>query len=125
MPWSRKSAASPHKPGSTMTSVRSGEGRGAGTDSVPIGTAESPMARQPARPPTATQRETSPRVTARGARIRPRLRFARLGDEAQRHAVVAVAQTGGLRPVVEQVAVVSAAARAVVFGAFHEEFAVH
>src|SRR5713226_3274510 len=47
-----------------------------------------------------------------------------LGDEAQRHAVVAVAKAGRLRAVVEDVAVVPAAAHAMVLGALHEELAV-
>src|SRR6185369_17119524 len=45
------------------------------------------------------------------------LRLPVLRDELQRHAVVAIALAGGLRAVIEQVAVVAAAARAVVLGA--------
>src|SRR6185437_9878258 len=45
-------------------------------------------------------------------------------NEAQGDAVVAVAQAGGLRTVVENVAVMPAAFRAVIFGARHDELAI-
>src|SRR4051794_1449053 len=47
-----------------------------------------------------------------------------LRNEAQRHAIVAIALSGRRRPVIEHVAVVAAAAGAVVFGAREDELEV-
>lgn len=44
--------------------------------------------------------------------------------EAQRHTVIAVTQSGRFRPVLENMAMMPAAARAMVFRARHEQFAV-
>src|SRR5436309_9675254 len=125
-PWPFMSRASSPKPGSTMTSVRSAAGRSAGTDTVPIGAFESPMVKQPARPAARHSASGRPRLMAARAREAPSGGFLcqSLGYESQRHAVVAVAQACRLGPIVEDVAVMPAAAHAVVFGALHEELAV-
>src|SRR3569833_3842539 len=52
----------------------------------------------------------------------PRSRL--VGNERQHRAIVAVAQAGGLRPVLEDVAMLAAAACAVVFGARRRQFQV-
>src|SRR5262249_39728357 len=46
------------------------------------------------------------------------------GDEFQREAVVAIAQASGLGPVVEHMALMTAAACAVIFGARHDQLVV-
>src|SRR5258706_2138681 len=114
-------------PGRTITSVRSAAGCGAAMATLPIGMPESPIVIQPARARAASAlarrmakfTALSPAAPISGGFLRRSV-----GDEAQRDAVVAVAQAGGLRPVVEYVAVMAAAAHAVVLGALHEELAV-
>src|SRR5260221_4433129 len=125
-PWSLMSCASSPKPGSTITSVRSAARRSAGIDRVPIGTFESPMVKQPGRPAATEPTSGSPRRSAARAREGALGGFLcrGLGYESQRPPVVAVAQAGRLGAVVEDVAVMPAAAHAVVFGALHEELAV-
>src|SRR4029434_6961060 len=53
-----------------------------------------------------------------------RLRLAALGNEVQRHAVVAPALAGGRRAIIEDMAVVAAAADAVIFGAGQNELVI-
>src|SRR5882762_5367784 len=120
------SCASSPKPGSTIARVRAAAGRSASTDRVPIGTFESPMVKQPARPAATQTTNGRPRPIAARAREGALGGFLcrGLGYESQRHPVVAVAQAGRLGAVVEDVAVMPAAAHAVVFGALHEELAV-